>query len=226
MRDTTGGSWWKSAYKYGSNLASSAWESLIPDTGTSSFLDSAPSAMERFDSSLNISGPPRNIDIGLRGTGNLSKGMKFDTPNHGWDWLDTAYDYAKTGWGYLGDAAGWLKDRYQDLPQGIQEYLMGRFIKKEDKYKRDRPRAKGKRMNANIQAHESREYGSRQYKRFGGKSNNVYGQTPLAKAIMRNAEEIADLRDTSMRQITGGSQTITISQARNAVYTYLSRRGT
>jgi hypothetical protein len=210
MRDTTGGSWWKTAYKYGSNLADSVWESLTPET----------------PSFLNISSSPRQIDIGLRGTGGLPKGMSYDNPNNGWGWLDTAYDYAKTGWDYLGDAAGWLKDQYQDLPKGIQDYLKGRFVTKGDQYKRDRPRAIGKRMNAGIQAHKSREHGSRQYTRFGGKSNNVYGETPLAKAIIKNASEIADLRDTSMRQIAAGSQTITISQARNAVYTYLSRRST
>ena len=213
MRDTGAGSWWKQVYNYGADALSSTIDYFSPEPATSSF--------------LNISQSPRTIQTGL---GTTTTTTNYDDPNSGWGWLEDAYDYAKTGWDYLGDAGGWLKDRYQDLPKPLQDWVKGRLIKKDDLPQggggQPKPRPSYGTNRADMSSSVARFTRGQTGKASinSGVNSNVYANNPFASAITRNAAAIQEIKNLSVSQVPKGSQTITVNQARNAIYTHLHKR--
>ena len=205
--NTTGGSWWKQAVEWGSDLLD--WGS---DSVSDSFLSN-----DSYTTGIGgreISAP--------RGVPTLGDDRFGGTGGTGWDWWETAKKYRGYVDEYVVDpfkkVMGYGKDIYSALPKSVQDAITGEGGQKRDE---DRPRAKAARAKADMSS-TTRQIGSSRTARFNPK--NLYGRNSPTGQAMYQAAKSEAIRDAMLRSINTGSKTISLNQARD-IYTYLSRRG-
>jgi len=213
--NTTGGSWWKQAVEWGTDIFDDVY-----DWGDS-FLSSTPDIP-----TLDYSDFKSTTGIGGRGI-NIPGANQMKTPsseNEGWSWWDTAKKYAGYADEYVIDPArkalGYGRDIYDALPKGLQDAIMGKGGDT-NKEKEGRPRAKPGSLRADMSS-VARQISRGQTGKFN--PQNLYGRNSPTGSVMYQAMKEQQIKEAMLKQINTGSKTISLTQAKD-IYTYLSRRG-
>jgi len=207
--NTTGGSWWKQADEWGTDIFDDVY-----DWGDS-FLSSTPDITTTGIGNRPLTLPTNNNITTFNSSGNSDEG---------WSWWDTAKKYAGYADEYVIDPArkalGYGRDIYDALPKGLQDAIMGKGGDP-NKEKGGRPRAKPGSLRADMSS-VARQISRGQTGKFN--PQNLYGRNSPTGSVMYQAMKEKDIKEAMLKQINTGSKTISLTQAKD-IYTYLSRRG-
>ena len=155
----------------------------------------------------------------------------------GFSWYDKAMGAYETGKEYFDKGVDYIrkpldlaKRGYDFLPTPFQDFVAGKLgvgrRPKGDGGGRGR-RAQAPRFNlGNVGSSGRANFNRRRTNNFQNAINSYRGQ-PFAQKVMRDAAMNDRIREIASRQLSamsGTSPNITVNQAKNAIYTYLSRR--
>lgn len=160
---------------------------------------------------------------------------RYEPPEEGFSWWNTAKDYAAKageyidkGVGYVRKPLDYLKGGFDALPDPLQEFVRGRLEKSDDDPRPDRGGSGPQRPRFDLSGGGSSyraNFQSRQARGFRGAAS-TYANNPLAMKLINDAALNKRIREVAMRQLNSysrGRETISIQQARNAIRTRLSK---
>ena len=157
----------------------------------------------------------------------------------GFNWYDkamgayeTGKEYFDKGVDYVRKPLDYAKRGYESLPTPFQDFIEGKLgagrQPKGDGGSRGR-RAQAPRFNlGNVGSSGRASFNRRRTNNFQTAINSYKG-SPLAQRLMNDAatnDRIRQIASQQLSAMSGTSPNITVNQAKNAIYTYLSRRNT